>query len=172
MIVFAVSGLWHGANWTFVIWGVLHGLYQVIGTLTLKRRNALVERAGFTPKHAAVVWVRRIITFILVDFAWLFFRANSLSDAGILLGKLFGGWQGLEAGFAAADVSVTAVISWVLAIVILIFMDRLLTHGDGPDGSRALVRRGAFIYIMWAVILCWAFLLSENVESSFIYFQF
>ena len=172
MIVFAVSGLWHGANWTFVIWGVLHGFYQVLGTLTIKKRNALAERAGFTPKSAPVVWVRRVITFILVDFAWLFFRANSVSDAGILLGKLFGGWQGFEAGFSQAGVSTLAVVSWILAIATLIFMDKLLTHGDGPDGSRVLVRRGAFIYVVWAIALCWVFLLSENVESSFIYFQF
>lgn len=172
MMVFAVSGLWHGAEWTFVIWGLLHGAYQVIGRLTAKKRNSLVIKAGFSPTHPAVLWTRRIITFILVDFAWLVFRANSVSDVGLLLEKLLFGWQGLEAGFEAAGIGVFAVICWVLSIAVLWFMDRLLTHEGSSDGSDILVRRGAFIYIIWAVILCWVFLLSENIQSGFIYFQF
>ena len=79
MIVFVVSGLWHGANWTFVIWGALHGLYVVV--------EALIHRRGTRIRLPAVVKV--LITFALVSFAWIFFRANSFADAGYVVTHLF-----------------------------------------------------------------------------------
>ena len=92
-IVFRVSGLWHGAAWTFVIWGALHGVYQIIGKLTIKSRSSLIDKLGFSEKSKGVLILRRVITFILVDAAWLMFRANSIADAGILIKKLFVGWN-------------------------------------------------------------------------------
>ena len=77
MIVFLVSGLWHGASMAFVIWGGINGLYQVIGAfLSPLRKNV--------PKA-----VRVITTFILVDFAWLFFRAGDMSKAALVLKNMF-----------------------------------------------------------------------------------
>jgi D-alanyl-lipoteichoic acid acyltransferase DltB (MBOAT superfamily) len=70
MIVFLVSGLWHGANWTFVVWGALHGSYLVLGTWTAPLRHRLN-----TPRFVEV-----LLTFSLVTFAWIFFRANNVSD--------------------------------------------------------------------------------------------
>ncbi|MDD3412747.1 MAG: MBOAT family protein [Lachnospiraceae bacterium] len=65
MLTFLASGLWHGANWTFLIWGGLHGIYQVI-------ENLFPRKKGF---------MRGLLTFALVCFAWIFFRANTVSDA-------------------------------------------------------------------------------------------
>ena len=81
LIVFGVSGLWHGANWTFVIWGLLNGMYQVVGSLLMPIRNKIVEllrlhRSSFGHRLAST-----IVTFGLVDFAWMFFRAKSFSDS-------------------------------------------------------------------------------------------
>ena len=69
MIVFFVSGLWHGANWTFVLWGVMHGTFIVLA----RHKKAFFERI-----HPALNW---IITFLFVNVAWLFFRADSVRDA-------------------------------------------------------------------------------------------
>ncbi len=173
LIVFAVSGLWHGAAWTFVIWGLLHGVYQVIGRLTIKKRNALVTRAGFTPESPAVVWVRRILTFLLVDFAWLFFRANSTRDAFTLLGRLFNGWgAGLGSTLDAMGLNAVGIITTLLSIATLLMIDRLLTYDDLPDGSRVLTERGGFVYFVWVILLAWLLLYSNGAESTFIYFQF
>lgn len=172
MVVFAVSGLWHGANWTYVIWGVLHGLYQVIGILTINKRNDLVRRAGFSATHPAVVWVRRVLTFLLVCFAWLFFRANSVADAGILLSKLFSAWGDIGATLEGMGLSAVGVLMCLASVLTLVLIDRMLVHDDGPDGSDILVGRGAFIYFVWIILFCWILLLSSDVESSFIYFQF
>lgn len=172
-VVFLVSGLWHGANWTFVVWGALHGLYQVVGTLTARPRARLVERSGRAPSSPAVVWIRRVITFLLVCFAWIFFRANSMSDAILLIKRLFsftGG--GLGATLSSMGVNVTTALLMLASVLVLIIIDRMLTYDDSPDGSDVLVRRGGFVYFVWIVLLCWALLLSKDMISTFIYFQF
>ncbi len=172
MVVFTVSGLWHGANWTYVIWGALHGVYQIIGNLTIKPRNALVAKAGFDTKHPAVIWVRRVITFVLVCFAWLFFRANNPSDAFYLVGKLFTGWGNVGETFELMGLTPVAILMSIFSILTLVIIDKMLAYDDGPDGSSVLTSRGSFVYYVWIVLLCWTLLLSKNMESSFIYFQF
>ena len=96
MIVFAVSGLWHGASISFVVWGILHGLYQLIESLVRHIGNYVREklkmekpRSTFTDKL-----FKLLLTFALVVFAWLFFRANSMSKAHILLSQMIraGNW--------------------------------------------------------------------------------
>jgi D-alanyl-lipoteichoic acid acyltransferase DltB (MBOAT superfamily) len=79
MIVFVVSGLWHGASWTFAIWGALHGLYLVV--------EAIFARRQLPIRIPAVIQVAT--TFALVTFAWIFFRANTLPDAAYIVTHLF-----------------------------------------------------------------------------------
>ena len=174
MIVFLVSGLWHGAAWTFVIWGAIHGIYQIIGTLTIKKRNALLGKVGLSEKSAVVVWVRRAVTFLLVCFSWLFFRANSMGDAVVLLGKLFGGGWGVGLGetLEAMGLDFVAILTTLISIAVLMIIDRLLVYGDDADGSLMLTKNGSFIYFVWIVMFCWMLLLSNDMTSTFIYFQF
>jgi D-alanyl-lipoteichoic acid acyltransferase DltB (MBOAT superfamily) len=84
-IVFLVSGLWHGANWTYVIWGALHGGYQVIALLFTRQFEKL-----YTVLRGSLLasFVYGSITFLLVCFAWIFFRASSLSDAWYVVSNL------------------------------------------------------------------------------------
>ncbi len=82
LIVFLISGLWHGANWTFIIWGLLHGILTVL------------ERIFHTESKRAPRFLRIGVTFVLVTFAWSLFRADSLSDAGMLWSQLFRGGFG------------------------------------------------------------------------------
>lgn len=82
LIVFLVSGLWHGANWTFILWGALHGVLSV------------AERLLPIPSQKAPRFLKTGITFLLVTFAWSLFRANSLTDAGLLWGQLLHGSLG------------------------------------------------------------------------------
>ena len=81
LIVFLVSGLWHGAKWSFVAWGLLHGLYQVSGNVFAPYRRKLCEQLGIRTDTAAVRLWKIFVTFALVDFAWLFFRADGLMNA-------------------------------------------------------------------------------------------
>ncbi|MBQ7387416.1 MAG: MBOAT family protein [Clostridia bacterium] len=172
MIVFLVSGLWHGASWTFVIWGGLHGIYQVIGSLTIKPRNALLSRIGLSERSRGVIWLRRIITFILVGFAWIFFRANSLSDAWLLISRLFGSHVPVAESLSAMGMGLVPILMCLFSIAVLIMIDRMLTYDDSPDASGALVKGGSFVYFVWIVFFAWALLLSKDMMSTFIYFQF
>ncbi|MCC6321833.1 MAG: MBOAT family protein [Phycisphaerales bacterium] len=80
MIVFLVSGLWHGANWTFAVWGGLHGAYMVIGSLTAGARARLWGSLGVRADHPALALGGVLRTFALVMLAWVFFRAATVRD--------------------------------------------------------------------------------------------
>lgn len=172
MIVFAVSGLWHGANWTYVIWGLLHGVYRVVGALTYKARNKLVERAGFSVSHPAVAWVRRVLTFLLVCFAWLFFRANTVSDAFVLIGRIFTSFGSIGDTFELMGLGVVPIILTICSIGVLLVIDHMLTYDGDGDGSAALTHSGAFVYFVWIILFVWTLMLSKNMASTFIYFRF
>ncbi len=81
MITFLLSGVWHGANWTFVLWGGLHGAYQVIGDI----KNRILPNSDYK----IFLPFKILITFILVMFAWVFFRSNSISDCFYIIRNLF-----------------------------------------------------------------------------------
>lgn len=81
MTAFLVSGLWHGSSWTFVVWGCLHGLYQVIGDLTAPFRKKLYQSLSVKTDCFSFRLGQRLVTFTLVAVAWIFFRAETLQDA-------------------------------------------------------------------------------------------
>ena len=174
-IVFMVSGLWHGAAWTYVIWGALHAIYQIIGTLTLKTRNNLLRAIGLKPDGVIVSTVRRLITFLLVDFAWLFFRANTTGDMVKLLRALFSpeSWAiSLNKSLNVLGLDPSAIVLTLLSILTLFLVDRLVLHHEEKDGSHFLVRRGAIITLVWIVAFAWTYLMANDLTSTFIYFQF
>ena len=172
-IVFLVSGLWHGAAWTFVIWGALHGIYQIIGKLTIGWRNRLLSRVGLSKDSRAVIYTRRVITFLLVSFAWLIFRANSIGDVITLIGKLFTGLE-LSRTVELMGLDIESVLLCAVSIALLIILDRIVRY-DGrevSESSQLTVRSGAYVYLVTAIILFWLLLLSKDMISTFIYFQF
>lgn len=171
-IVFLVSGLWHGANWTFVIWGAIHGLYQIIGNLTAKPRRMLINKCGFEENSLPVLIVRRVITFALVAFAWIFFRANTVDDAFHLVETLFSFNGGLLETFEYMELDLTRIILTIATITILIIVDRAVKYEDAPDGSAIITKKGGFVYLTWCIIALWVLLVSQDMVSSFIYFQF
>ena len=90
LITFIISGLWHGAAWTFVIWGLLHGLYISVAVLYKPLQKKIYNKLRLNGTKILKLW-KIIITFNLVSFAWIFFRAESLGDAGCVITKLFTG---------------------------------------------------------------------------------
>ena len=172
-VVFLVSGLWHGANWTFVLWGALHGIYQIVGHLTLPIRNRLVEKIGLDRHGKLLCAIRTFLTFLLVDFAWLFFRARTVGEAFLLLKKLFTAWDTpLTEVFKPMGFTVVGALIALFAILTLVVIDRLVVYEDAEDGSDVLVKNGAFLSVIWVILLAWIVLLSKGLTSTFIYFQF
>ena len=86
--VFLVSGFWHGANWTFIIWGALHGFYLIYALLTKDARKKVNDGLGISKIHWLNNTINVITTFTLVTFAWVFFRANNIKDAFFIVKKL------------------------------------------------------------------------------------
>lgn len=169
MVVFLVSGLWHGASWTFVIWGALHGIYQISEILIDK---ALHRDKTYEPKGVRRA-VSTVVTFILVCFAWIFFRANSISDIGVLLGSLFTRWEFSRSYITAAFRAMGLDLAGVIGIAISMFVMSRLDRGaltQEKAGGRSLVP--AFVCCVWVVAVSWLMLLRGDGASSFIYFQF
>lgn len=126
IIVFVVSGLWHGAAMTFVIWGALNGLYQVIGILTDKPRAAVHKLLKLREDGSLLKLWRRAVTFILMTGAWIFFRADNTDHAlNIFRGisELFvssGAWSMSLDMIGTGEKSVAII---VIALVILFIVD-------------------------------------------------
>jgi D-alanyl-lipoteichoic acid acyltransferase DltB (MBOAT superfamily) len=86
--VFLVSGLWHGANWTFIIWGALNGFYLVAALLTKPLTDKIVKATGLSKAPGLNNFFQILFTFLLTSFAWIFFRANTVSDAFLIIKKI------------------------------------------------------------------------------------
>ena len=171
-IVFLVSGLWHGAAWTFVIWGALHGIYQIVGNLTYDKRNLLLCKMGISEKSFYVIIFRRCVTFILVSLGWIFFRANSISDAFSLFSRLFTAHASVSDSLDLIGLSAVNILLILSAFLILLILDNMITYEGDGDGSEAIVFGGAFVYVIWVILIVWLLLFSKDMISTFIYFAF
>lgn len=111
LVTFLVSGIWHGADWTFIIWGMMHGVLQII------------EKALGWQKYEGHNWavktVRIILTFLLVSFAWVFFRMPSIGDAFSILGRMFQDFGMPD----VSDLGGSALLMLIIGLVILFFKD-------------------------------------------------
>ncbi|SFO48196.1 D-alanyl-lipoteichoic acid acyltransferase DltB, MBOAT superfamily [Algoriphagus ornithinivorans] len=158
-IVFIISGLWHGANWTFVIWGVLHAALYALIFLFRKNRNLNKTSNHISIKEAPQI----LLTFILVCFAWIFFRAESLFEAwAYVVGMILNPF--LPANFSW--------ISYELRIILLLF---LLAEWVGRAHTTWLERLEGKWYRFPAYFGTLGFILFAGVFSesqTFIYFQF
>ena len=177
MIVFLLSGIWHGAAWTYIIWGVVHGLYQIVGNLTAKPRSRLLEKAGLPENGALVKGVRTVVTFILVSLAWLIFRANSLPDMLTLFKELFSGWGDVNIveSLNALGLTLRSIITVILSVVILKLLDLQIStkmHEERENAAISGTRVAVYVVLTWCVAAAWMLLLISNVDSAFIYFQF
>jgi len=177
MIVFLLSGIWHGAAWTYVLWGVVHGVYQIVGNLTAKSRSKIIARIGIVENSPFDIWSRRVITFILVCLAWMIFRANSFADLGILFKTLFAGWGGVSVGASleALGLSVVNIVTIILSLIVLKQLDLQINTRPNQDNSALSVspsRSVVYVVVCWCVAIAWIILLASNQESAFIYFQF
>lgn len=113
MVTFLVSGIWHGANWTFVFWGAMHGVLQII--------EKSFGWQKYDGKNRAVKAGRIVVTFLLVNFAWVFFRMPYIGDAFAVIGKMFTdiGFFDIRHGFGTA----AGVVMAMMGLAVLAFKD-------------------------------------------------
>jgi len=162
-IVFLVSGMWHGANWTFLIWGAMHGVFVVFSKYAASFKSKL--RESFPIHTRLLKFYKVFITFHLVCFSWIFFRANSIGHAGIIVRKIFSqSWTDLF--IPALDQFVYS----ISAIALLLFVDVLEERFNLSVWGKQLsppIRWTAYIGLLITMLLIGVF-----NESQFIYFQF
>ncbi|MCK6596921.1 MAG: hypothetical protein L6Q37_01040 [Bdellovibrionaceae bacterium] len=158
LLVFLVSGLWHGANWTYVIWGLLHGFYLVI-------ENYLKNLFPNSSPNFFTRFFNILFTFILVFFTWIFFRANHVNDAFLILSRLFKnplkGWELLNQSMV--------IEGFVLILLLLIF--QLI------DNKQNLWQRiNSFPFSLrlsiYSLISLFFIIFGQFNHNHFIYFQF
>jgi alginate O-acetyltransferase complex protein AlgI len=170
-IIFIVSGFWHGANWTFIIWGALNAVY-FLPLLLLKRNRTNLETVaqGRTFPTLRELF-SMIVTFGLTVFAWIFFRANDLAHAFNYIGGIFS--RSLfeipnKKPFLATKAHPGAGIALVLFFIIIEWMGREQQYALAIFGGRwHRIARWAFYYIL--IIAIFLFI---GKEQQFIYFQF
>jgi hypothetical protein len=200
-ITFLISGLWHGANWTYIIWGALHGFYVVMAALTepFWQHLTALTRLDRLPRLKSALAM--FVTFSLVTFAWIFFRAASLSDALYITRHLVSGWPAylaqswntLVEGFQRApDAGLYSIVNalftilepmtdesravlglTVFALIILLVIEILQYRGNLLE---ELNQKPVYVRrVVYASLLAAILILGTSyasVQQAFIYFQF
>lgn len=174
LTTFLVSGLWHGASWNYVLWGGIHGVFQIVESLLpWNRKQSPFQRDKRL--HGLLCLITVPVTFLLVGFAWIFFRAATLQDAVYVLQNMFTGIGDLHAYLRSCAVqmglSAPHFIYNCLPLVPLFLYDLFSLKTD----VIALISRQRF-FIRWPVyiLLLLAILLfsEKGVTTEFIYMQF
>jgi len=157
LVVFVISGLWHGANWTFIIWGTIHGLVYL-----LERFLRSPGKKSEPVRPVWLFWLNRIKTFTIVTIAWVFFRAEDLAHAKDFLSSLINNYD-VQDSFAVKPQV------WIL-LLLFIVMDYVLrnTRFDRWIDNKALGAR----WSVYALMLFGLMALGGVTNHPFIYFQF
>jgi len=175
--VFLVSGFWHGAHWTFVCWGALHGFYLIFALVTNKPREKLVELVGVKKIPGLYNFIQVFTTFCLVAFAWIFFRANSVRESFFIIKKiphaivdLFRMVLGQKNLVGQMPVG-TGVLG--LSFLLIIFLESVHYIQRKHDLIKEFKQYP--IYFRWAIYYCGVLaviFLGVYEKRQFIYFQF
>jgi D-alanyl-lipoteichoic acid acyltransferase DltB (MBOAT superfamily) len=175
-VVFLLSGLWHGANWTFVIWGALHGCYLILALMTTTLRAKLVRAVGLTRFPRLHHLLQTVTTFALVCFAWIFFRAKTASEALHIVRssladlpadlRALWGHQPLDLGLGAASQVWIGILAVLLMEAVHVLQNR---------GSLRQLIRAKPAPLRWGIYFASCLLilfLGVFGDRQFIYFQF
>ena len=163
--VFVISGLWHGANWTFIIWGALNGFYLVFAIITKKWRNRLSQIIYLDRLPGLHKTLQILITFGLTCFAWIFFRANSTHEAFSIAKKIFtlngpfyiGEWQQLLYG---------------LSFISFLFFIEYRSEYHNPSPLPFKTNHWFKEQLAYAMLVVLILLVGVFDGGQFIYFQF
>lgn len=175
-LTFVLSGLWHGAEWTYILWGALHGFYLIaeIWLSSLGRRLAKIiklDRLSWLKTLAAI-----LLTFLLVNIGWIFFRADNISDALYIVRTIFSAEYSINAiSIVLFELGVSE-IDLIVILCSLGFMEAVHIMQEYGYGLKDLNRES--VYVRWSVYVIVLFIIilwgvyDVAEQSQFIYFQF
>jgi alginate O-acetyltransferase complex protein AlgI len=165
LITMLVSGIWHGAGWNFVIWGALHGLYLMLANLTrtLRRKIFDPERWGkYTPIGDAV---QQFVTFNLVTFAWIFFRASNHLEAAKIIQQILGYDPSLQ---RMSRLDLLIALAMILFIIVVEYLQRKGIGSTWLDSKHVILRWGLYYLAIFAILFFGNF----GAQWEFIYARF
>ncbi len=178
MIVFIVSGLWHGANLSFIIWGGLNGLYQVIGEILQPVRDKVVSVLRLNRSSIGHKLIKGIITFALIDFSWIFFRANGYRESLAIIQSMLtykNPWILIDGSLYNCGLDSKNFGLMILCIAVIVFADILKKRGIKV---RSVIAQQDYWCRYLVLIFAICFILIFGIWGSgydvtgFIYFQF
>lgn len=165
LIVFIISGLWHGANWTFVIWGALNGFYLVFAIVTFELRKKLSRFLGLYKLPKLNQSLQIITTFILECFAWIFFRANTITDAFDIIKKI-----STFKGPIFMD-NLSMILYPIFGLLLLLFVE--VKQEYYSRGFSFIYNRNWIVrYLSYSFLIILILLIGVFDGGQFIYFQF
>lgn len=179
MITFLISGLWHGASWSFIVWGGLHGIYQVMSDILTPLKDIISKKIKINKECMSYHLGRIFVTFMLTSFAWIFFRMNSLSNAVEFIKRMFtrpNFWvlhdQSLfNVGLDRIEMEILFVSLLILIIVDIVKYKYKITIDKYLQMQNLWFRWGMIIFILvWTVIF--GIYGPAYDPAQFIYFQF
>lgn len=167
LTTFLVSGFWHGANWTFVIWGGLNGVYLIIEQELRSDKYSIIKKLNLSRFPAGLTFFQTLFTFILISISWVFFRAESVEEAFLIIKRMF------FDHFSKIPFIKLGMRETTLSFVLILFL-LLVEYGTQKEPIWSLLQkrptwqRWSVYYAMVAGII----LLGVFKENQFIYFQF
>lgn len=179
LIVFLISGLWHGANWSFVVWGGIHGLYQVIGDALKPYRRKMTEVLQVNTNCFSWRLMQRMVTFSLVVFAWIFFRADTISQALLYIKRIAlkpTPWMLFNDGLYNLGLNRTEMNILIVSVVILLIVDYVRVHKNMTLDQFLFSQNLWFEWTVVIALIVMTFIFGEYGPTfdakQFIYFQF
>ena len=175
-ITFLVSGFWHGANWTFIAWGALHGVYLIFAILLVKPKEYILLKLNL--KGSKIHHLYQVLfTFILASFAWIFFRANNISDAIYVISNLFTdiseytSFDLMRLKLRGLGVSQNNIL---ISFGLIAMMEVFNLYERGGDVWKKLEKKSKLIRwsVYYSILFAILFLAPYSRVSNFIYFQF
>ncbi len=177
LITFLASGLWHGAAWSFVIWGALHGMFQIVGEMIRKPKDRLYKSLRIPTSSFSFKLGQGLCTFLLVDFAWIFFRAPGAMAAFSIIRSIFSTfnpWILFDGSLYTMGLSRLEFSIMLLSIAILLFVNIL----QRKYNVRNLLSRQIILF-RWPVYFAGIFAVvvlgiygPGYAAANFLYFQF
>ncbi len=165
LAVFFLCGLWHGANWTFVVWGLFHGAFSFLEEAVPSLRKM--------PK-----WLGHLYTMLVVCIGFVIFRADTIGEALVMIGKMFAGWDlsAAPVSFALQQCTPYFLCMLVMAVVLCAPAEKAVKRariGEEAEGSRKETMVQMALYAASFVVLAWCIIrLSGGSYNPFIYFRF
>lgn len=175
-VVFWLCGLWHGANWTYVLWGMYAAFWLSLESIFKKPFRAMAEKRNICLKAPEIVFLRRCIMMLVFIPAALLFRSGSPSQAGMLLARLFTEWgvgaAYLQASFDSLGMAAADLVQIVVSICCMCLIYPLSCEQVRDIKYRQVHRTMAYVYMILAIAAGWLALLATQANASFAYFQF